>query len=158
PATAGDPSPRVLALAEGAVKTTPAARLQQGILASGSTSPLVTCKPCPANVEMTPGTVRTRKTGSGKGRQAMRPNVGRGQRVVLCLGGVCLGIGLCTGCVSERKKQDAKVDDEDQALTAEIAKKALLEMDTRQIPPGVIVPAPTEETIGFLEAGVFRKG
>jgi hypothetical protein len=86
----------------------------------------------------------------------MKPNVGRG-KWGLRLGVVCLGM-LFSGCVDDRQEQDAKVDDKGQALTAELATKALLEMDWEQIPPGVIVPRPRAERIDFFDAGQFREG
>jgi len=76
----------------------------------------------------------------------MKPNLVQRQRVMLWLGVSWLGL---SGCVGERTEQSTKAD-KDQVLTAEIAKKALLEMDLEQIPPGVIVPEPKDEPIKLL--------
>jgi len=87
----------------------------------------------------------------------MKPNVVGGQRALLWLSLGWLGLPLSTGCVRERQEQDAKVEKE-HALTAEIAKRALLEMDPGQIPPGVIVPGPKNEPITFLNANEITVG
>ena|ERR1022692_793802 len=85
----------------------------------------------------------------------MKPIFGR-MHTVVRLGVGCLGVLLLTGCVSE-KRQEAKVD-KDQVLTAETAKKALLEMDPTQIPPGVIVRLPKDEPIQVVNADEIAVG
>jgi hypothetical protein len=57
---------------------------------------------------------------------------------------------LVAGCSSERKEQEGKVEDKDEALTAEAAKRALLEMDPKAIRAGVRVPRPKDEPIDVL--------
>jgi len=85
-------------------------------------------------------------------------NMLRGQRAVLYLRAGCLGLLLVLGCGSERKEQDVKLDDMDQPLSADIAKKTLLEMDSGQIPAGVIVPPPKDEPITVLNADEIAVG
>jgi hypothetical protein len=71
----------------------------------------------------------------------------RGRRVVLWLGIGWLVLLVATGCARERNDQGAREDAKEQALTAEIAKKTLLEMAPSQIPPGVTVHLPKDEPI-----------
>jgi hypothetical protein len=65
---------------------------------------------------------------------------------------------LLTGCANGRKEQDTKEDVKDLTLTAEIAKKSFLEMDLKQIPAGVLVPAPRDEPIKVLNADEIAVG
>src|SRR5262245_25739844 len=72
---------------------------------------------------------------------------------------VVLGFALaCCGCGGSPREAEVKSGVEDkEVLTADSAKRALLEMDARQIPPGVLVPAPKDEpieTVGPQEISV----
>lgn len=80
----------------------------------------------------------------------MNEDLVRGQGKLLWLGGAWLALLLSAGCVDERKDQDAATHTIDQALTAQGAKKALLDLDLKQIPPGVLVPGPKDEPIQVL--------
>jgi hypothetical protein len=57
-----------------------------------------------------------------------------------------------------RNNQDTDADARNGIFTAEVAKKALLEMDSGEIPPGVIVPRPKDEPIEFLNADEIAVG
>lgn len=50
---------------------------------------------------------------------------------------------VVTGCVQESQQQKP-------VLTADAAKQALLGIDSRQIPPGVLVPPPEDKPIEFV--------
>jgi hypothetical protein len=65
---------------------------------------------------------------------------------------------LFAGCSDERKEPDAKTDDEGLVLTAEMAKRALLEMDPRQIPSGVMVPDPKDDPVQFISRDEIAVG
>jgi hypothetical protein len=56
---------------------------------------------------------------------------------------------LCTGCLSDSKDSDGKEADKDLSLSAEIAKKALLDMISKPY-PGVLVDAPEDKPIVVL--------
>jgi hypothetical protein len=57
-----------------------------------------------------------------------------------------------TGCTGEcqKKEAQAEVEMKNEALTADAAKQALLDMGVEQIPPGVHVPLPKDEPITIL--------
>ena len=57
-----------------------------------------------------------------------------------------------TGCIEEcqKKEAQAEVEVKNEALTADAAKQALLDMDVEQIPPGILVPPPKDEPITLL--------
>jgi hypothetical protein len=48
---------------------------------------------------------------------------------------------------ADTKESPAKVEVKVQPFTGAVAKRALLDMDEQQIPPGVLVPPPTDEPI-----------
>jgi len=74
--------------------------------------------------------------------------------------------GMFVGCTAERQEPkgpatagQAPAKAGAQApLTAEAAKRALLEMDVGQIPPGVLVPHPKDEPIQQVNAGEIEFG
>lgn len=78
--------------------------------------------------------------------------------------GLPLGLG---GCMGERlgeegkpaaQQHQANVEKKHAVLTSDIAKRALLEMDKRQIPPGVLVPEPKDEPIQVINADEISIG
>jgi hypothetical protein len=80
-------------------------------------------------------------------------------RAVLALIPVAVSF-VFAGCADKRqphqgkpdtKEAQAKVEAKKQTLTANAAKRALLDMDVGQIPPGVLVPPPEDEPIKIGE-------
>jgi hypothetical protein len=101
--------------------------------------------------------------GAGTEDEAMKPKPMRVAHVLLWLASAGLSTILLPGCAGDAQDQNAQVrvpriNEQEIELSADTAKKALLEMDMRAIRPGVIVPAPTADTIDFFEAGEFRVG
>jgi len=74
------------------------------------------------------------------------------------------------GCAENRKGRDVpsdatetqvKIEVQDQLMTAEAAKQALLDMSENQIPSGVLVPKPKEapiefETLEQISIGIYE--
>jgi hypothetical protein len=69
-----------------------------------------------------------------------------------------LGLLLVSGCSSKLEEQDAKVADKDELLTADIAKRTLLEMEPGQIGRSVMIPRPKDEPIEFRSADEIAIG
>jgi hypothetical protein len=80
-----------------------------------------------------------------------------------------LAIGLLlalSGCDGERLGQEGKPAvhqaqvkvEKDAALTGEMANRALLEMDERQIPAGVLVPRPKDDPIKVINVDEISIG
>jgi hypothetical protein len=72
-----------------------------------------------------------------------------------------LAIGLplpLSGCERKPAGTQPQADVEEKVLTGDIAKRALLEMDERQIPPGVLAPRPKDEPIQIINADEISIG
>lgn len=74
---------------------------------------------------------------------------------------------LCCGCMEGRLDQEGQsvsidrgthAEKRDSVLTADIAKRVLLEMDGRQIPAGVIVPLPADDAIKVVNVDEITVG
>lgn len=66
--------------------------------------------------------------------------------------------GLLAGCDGERPQPSVTRTKQEQELTAEAAKRCLLEMEASQIPPGVIIPPPKDEPIRHITADEIALG
>src|SRR5262249_16471750 len=72
---------------------------------------------------------------------------------------VPLVVLLLAGCISDdRTARDAKQLKKEEALTAEVAKRALLQMDRAEIYAAVLVPSPKDEPIEVLNADEIAVG
>ena len=72
---------------------------------------------------------------------------------------VPLVVLLLAGCIPvERTTRDAKQLKKEEALTAEVAKRALLQMDRGEIYAGILVPSPKDEPIEVLNADEIAVG
>jgi hypothetical protein len=67
---------------------------------------------------------------------------------------------VVAGCAGEQASVDPKAvaEAKDEGLTAEAAKRALLEMGAKQIPPGVLVPPPKDEPVQAVGADEISIG
>ena len=62
------------------------------------------------------------------------------------------------GCFWHRRLRWVQSGEQDCELTGAVAKRALLEMAVRQIPSGVLVPAPKDEPIQVLDTDKISIG
>ena len=61
-------------------------------------------------------------------------------------------------CLKHRRSICVQPIEKERVLTSAIAKRALLEMDVKQIPPGVLVPWPKDEPIQIHDADEISIG
>src|SRR5262245_1894424 len=83
-------------------------------------------------------------------------------RTILTVMAIVLPV-MYIGCAGEPQEPAASeppgnVDEKNGLLTGDFAKRALLEMGSRQIPPGCLVPGPTNEPIQVISENEISIG